>query len=77
MGEAAVEALKAGGFTEEQAKAQAEALKSAQVCQIQDLVTKADFMAFRAETKGRLDRQDWMLSALIAINSAVLLKLLF
>ncbi|MBF0620954.1 MAG: DUF1640 domain-containing protein [Magnetococcales bacterium] len=65
-----VEALKAAGITEEQAKAQAEALKEVQASQLQELATKADVEGVKLElrhemTTLKVEIIKWMIGLLM------------
>jgi hypothetical protein len=69
--------LKEAGFTEQQAEAQAEALKEIEASRIQELVTKQDLALLREELKGEIKLIKWMLGVVLAGIISLVLKAFF
>jgi hypothetical protein len=69
--------LKAAGVPEKQAEAEASALADALAVNLKDLVTKDDLRSTEQRLDAKIDLLKWMVGVLIALTSAVLVRLLF
>lgn len=71
-----VEKLKAAGVPEAQAKAEAEALSEVLHSESADLATANDLRVLEDRVNGKFTLLQWMIGFSLALNTAILLKLL-